>query len=71
MSILFNISDGGYSANPCHTQNFVQTFFAGSACSGLLVNREIYTRILIIYVFLAVVFVLDVLRLRFQHPEAQ
>jgi hypothetical protein len=69
IAILFNISDGGYYANPCATKNFVQNFFDGSACGGLWVSHEIYTRILILYVFLAILFILDVLRLRFLHPE--
>ncbi len=71
IAILFNIPDSGYYGITCNTKNFVQSFFDRSRCSGLWMNYETYMPILYLYMLLVIVFVLNVLWLRFVSPNSR
>jgi hypothetical protein len=71
VAILFNIPDAGYYGITCDTRNFVQRFFDHSRCHGLWMNYETYIPILFLYMLLVIVFVLNVLWLRFVSSEGR
>lgn len=69
ISIIFNISDGGYFGTTCKTKNLIQNLFDPNSCGELWMRHEVYIQVLILYALVVTVFVLDVLRLRFFHSE--
>jgi hypothetical protein len=69
VAILFNIPDAGYYGTTCDTKNFVQRFFDHSRCQGLWMSYETYIPILFLYIFLVIVFVLNVLWMQFKPPK--
>jgi hypothetical protein len=69
IAILFNIADGGFYGITCRTKNFLQSFFDPSSCTGLWMSQQNLIYIVVLCLLFLFIFVCDLVRLTFKHPE--